>query len=292
MDKEQIQNLLTPKFPKKHFGAALDHFSGIVSKFQSGDWEPCVAKAGKFIEAVLKALWVHAGQTPAAGRQFKADAIITGLGNLPTGTLDDTVRLTIPRASRFVYDIASNRGARHDPDEVDPNEMDASAVVPVCAWILAEMIRYSQKGVVDTTQAQEIVESLSARRYPLIEEVDGRVYFHHAKKSAPDVALMALARRYPKRIHKDELTATVRRHRFTANNANVALQRIKKFVDDDGAGNLCILGACPRMSFTGGCRLRDGKEGKQAIMFHAQGVQSLPSRPRPAAATELARLAS
>jgi hypothetical protein len=55
---------------------------------------------------------------------------------------------------------------------------------------------------------------------------------------------------------------------------------------------LPCLGACPRMSFTGGCRLRDGKEGKQAIMFHAQGVQSLPSRPRPAAAAELARLAS
>jgi hypothetical protein len=241
MEKPQIEALLTPKFPKKHVSAALDHFTRMVSEFQTGDWEPCVTKAGKFIEAVLKALWVHAGQTPAAGRQFKADAVITGLGNLPTGSLDDTVRVTIPRASRFVYDIASNRGARHDPDEVDPNEMDASAIVPVCAWILAEMIRFSQKGVVDMTQAREIVESLSARRYPLIEEVDGRVYFHHKKKTAPNVALLTLAYRHPKRVARNDLIATIQRHGFTINNASMAVRNMRNLVDDDGNGNLRLL---------------------------------------------------
>jgi CheY-like chemotaxis protein len=43
-------------------------------------------------------------------------------------TLSDSVRLTIPRACRFIYEIASNRGARHDADEVAANEMDANAV--------------------------------------------------------------------------------------------------------------------------------------------------------------------
>src|SRR5579885_3523267 len=124
MDRQTIEGLMAPKFPKTHVGAAVDHFSGMAAKFQSGEWEPAIAKAGKFIEAVLKSLAVHICQTPQRGRKFKVDPIITALGQLPDGSFDDTLRLTIPRACRFVYDIASNRGARHDPDEVDPNEMD------------------------------------------------------------------------------------------------------------------------------------------------------------------------
>ena len=214
--------------------------SGIVSQFQTGDWEPCIAKAGKFVEATVKALAVHAAVSFPTGRRFSAGTVIDDLTRLPSGTVDDSIRITIPRACRFVYDIASNRGARHDPDEVDPNEMDASAVVPMCSWILAEMIRNAQKGL-DMAEAKELVESLSARRYPLIEEVDGRVYFHHAKKSAPDVAVLALAYRHPKRMSRDELLATIKRHGFKSTNANVAVTRIRNFIDDDGKGNLRLL---------------------------------------------------
>jgi hypothetical protein len=42
--------------------------------------------------------------------------------------LDDSIRLLIPRNCVFVYDIASN-SSRHDPDEIDPNKMDAIVVV-------------------------------------------------------------------------------------------------------------------------------------------------------------------
>jgi hypothetical protein len=241
MDKQDVEKLLTPKFSKKHVSAALEHFSGMVDKYQGGDWEPCIAKSGKFVEAVLKALFVHVGQTPPSGRQFKADPIITQLGQLAAGSFDDTIRLSIPRACRFVYDIASNRGARHDPDEVNPNEMDANAVVPTCAWMLAEMVRYSQKGVFDLTQAREAVDSLTVRKYPLFEEVDGRVYFYYSWKSAPDVAFLALSYRYPKRIAKADLIAIIKRHGFKKSNAQMAVVNIKKMVDDDGQGTLRLL---------------------------------------------------
>jgi len=240
MDRQQVENLLTPAFAKRHANAALGHFTEMVSNFQTGDWEHCIGKGGKFVEATVKALAVHAAVAFPTGRKFSAGTVIDDLARVPGGAVDDTIRITIPRACRFAYDIASNRGARHDPDEIDPNEMDASAVVPTCSWILAEMIRYAQKGL-DMAQAKELVESLSARRYPLTEEVDGRVYFHHAKKSAPDVALMALAHSYPKRIHEDELVATITRHGFTENNAQVAVSRIRKYTDDDGNGNLKLL---------------------------------------------------
>lgn len=242
MASHEIEKLLIPAFPKKHVGAMLRHYAGMVKGFQAGEWEASLAKAGKFIEAVLKGLWVHVGETPPTGRGFKADPIITGLSQKAPGTYDDSIRLVIPRACRFVYDIASNRGGRHDPGEIDPNEMDANASVSSCSWILAEAIRLSQKGAVELEQAKKLVESLTEKKYPLVEEVDGRVYFHLKKKSAPDVALLALAYRYPSRITKQDLVATVRRNGFSEANARVAVQRISKLVDNDGNDQLRVLG--------------------------------------------------
>src|SRR5208283_621504 len=57
------------------------------------------------------------------------------------------------------YEIASNRGARHDADEIDANEMDARTVLALCAWILSEMVRFSQKGN-DLTLPKKIVDGL------------------------------------------------------------------------------------------------------------------------------------
>lgn len=103
------------------------------------------------------------------------------------------------------------------------------------------MIRNAQKGALDVERAKKLVESLTIKKYPLIEEVDGRIYFHHPKKSAVDVALMALAYRYPERTGESEIVDTVRRHGFRTNNAQMAVRRIKKFIDDDGRGQLLLL---------------------------------------------------
>lgn len=241
MAKDQAQQFLTLAFRKTHVDAFLRHFSGMVQDFQKGEWEDAIAKAGKFVEAVLKALFVHVGKTPPRGRSFKADVVINGLGQLAQGSYDDSIRLTIPRACRFVYDIASNRGGRHDPDEVDPNEMDASVVIVNCSWILAEMIRFATKGTVDLIRAKNLVDSLMERKYPLIEEVEGRMYFHLQKKSARDVALLALARRYPRRIPRQELIDTVKRNGFKESNARMAVQRIARFADNDGQDRLRLL---------------------------------------------------
>jgi hypothetical protein len=228
--------LLTPVFPAKHVKAALTHFDNAVNDFAQGDWEDSVAKTGKFVEAMLKAVAIHCSVKFESGRKFKADTVMTGLSQLPHGSHDDSLRLLIPRACRVVYDIASNRGARHDPDEIDPNAMDANIALPASAWILAEAIRYAQKGAIDPSQARDLVESLVEKRYPVVEEVDGRVYLHAKRKSAVDVGLVVLARRHPRRVQKGELIESIKRNGFTQKNASVATGRLAKFVDDDVNG--------------------------------------------------------
>jgi hypothetical protein len=227
-----IIDLLKGAFVAKHATAAVKHFTDAVEEFELNQWDDASAKGGKCIEAVLKALWVCAGDTVPAGKHFKAGAIITGLEN-KVGQ-PDSIRLTIPRACRFGYEIASNRGARHDADEIDASEMDARTVIALCAWILSEMVRFSQKGR-DLTRPAEIVEGLMKRRYPFAENIDGRVYADIGE-SATEVALVILYYIYPKRMSRDDLIEALVRHPFKRVNAGVAVTRIASYIDDDGAG--------------------------------------------------------
>jgi hypothetical protein len=236
-----VSNLLVPIFPAKHIKAALTHFTNAVNDFGQGDWEHSIGKTGKFVEAILKAVATHCNVPFESGRKFKADRVMNALGQLADGSYDDSLRLLIPRACRVIYDIASNRGARHDPDEIDPNSMDANVVMPISGWILAEAIRYAQKGAVDPSQARDLVESLVEKKYPVVENVEGRIYLHAKTKSAVDVGLVILARRYPRRVSRDNLIEAIKRNGFTLANAKVAASRVAKIADNDGTGQLRLL---------------------------------------------------
>ncbi len=238
---DELVHLLSATFPTRNVKAALGHFQASVGEFQQGAWESAIAKAGKFLEAVLKCICGNANIPVPTGRRFKADQLLVALEQIPRGTVDDTIRLTLPRACRFGYDISSNRGGRHDPDEVDPNQMDATVIVGLSSWVLAEMVRFSQKGAVDPDRAAQMVGRLIAPRYPLIENVDGRVYFHGSKKTARAIALVVLLFAYPGRVNREELVSAIRRHNMTDNAARVAITRLKGVVDEDADGNLQLL---------------------------------------------------
>jgi len=241
MARKRIQELLVPPFPKKNISAALRHYTEAVDNFEASRWEDCLFKIGKLVEAILKALCIHVGEPLPSGRGFKADVIINALNSKSQGAFDDSVRILIPRACRFIYDIASNRGGRHDPEEISANEMDASVSVPVCSWILAEMIRVAQKGSVDLEDARTLVDALTAKKYPNIEEIEGRIYFHFPNISATDVAFLVLAHRHPKRISKQDLIKAIGQNHFSVNNARMAVQRINRFMDNDGNDQLRLL---------------------------------------------------
>lgn len=227
-----VNDLLKDAFKPTHVDAAVRHFQQMVEEYQLNKWDNASAKGGKFVEATLKALWVYVGEVVPAGKHFKAGTIMTDLEKKVAHP--DTVRLTIPRACRFAYEIASNRGARHDADEIDANEMDARTVFALCSWILSEMIRFSQKGN-DLTLPKAIVEGLMKRRFPFAESIDGRIYADIGT-SAKEVALVILYYIFPKRMSRESLTAALVRHPFKKGNAEVALHRIVRFIDENEMG--------------------------------------------------------
>jgi hypothetical protein len=237
MKPEVYSKLVSKQFGTKYVNSAVSHHQGMVDEFQLSEWENSIAKGGKLVEAVLKALCDFVKEKVPTGKQFKAGAIIDMLGNKPA-TINDTVRLTIPRACRFVYDVASNRGGRHDAGELDPNEMDASVVVASASWILAELLRFSQKGAMAVSEVVELISSLNQRKFPFAEDIDGRLYFSLSGLSARDVELLTLWKIHPQRMSKDDLVAAAKRHGNSEANAKVGLSRLNKVVDDDGQGNL------------------------------------------------------
>jgi hypothetical protein len=155
---------------------------------------------------------------------------------VPSALAEDSVRVSIPRACRFVYEIVSNRGARHASEEVNPNQMDAAVVVANCSWVLAELLRYAQKGAAELSQAVDLLAALTPKRFPAIENIDGRMSFHFKGLSAREVCLLTLWRYHPKRLSESELIEAARRHGASPSNAKfrMGVSRLRQTVDNDG----------------------------------------------------------
>lgn len=246
MASRTINELLKNKFKAtRNVDALVNHFVRGVADYHQSKWENALGKHAKFLEAVLKALLAEASLPQQTGRQFKVDNAINALRNVSSGTVDDSIRLTIPCACRFMYDITSNRGGRHDPDAIDANEMDATVVLNTCAWVLAEMVRYAQRSG-NPDSAKAAVDGLMKRRYPFVEEIDGRAYVDlKSAKSARELGLLILWHKGAARISREELVEAIRRQKrsITLGNARMAVTRLSDVLDDDGDGNVRLRAA-------------------------------------------------
>lgn len=239
---KEVKAILTPAFPAKHVDSLLKYFLEGAKKYRSSDWEGVGVKAGKFVEAAAKCLMVYCGQSVPAARKFKAGVALKNLESF-NSSYSEVVRIVIPKSCLFLYEIASNRGGRHDADDVDANEMDAKAVIPLMSWVVAEMVRFSNAGATTPADISALIESLSEKIYPSFEEIDGRPYINLDRLSAPEIGLLLLYFKYPNRIDRQALIDAIRRHGPKKNAADVAVHRLKSLVDDDsGAWKLRGLG--------------------------------------------------
>lgn len=168
------QGFVAAGMPADLADEALESFVSAKRRFHLGDFRPNAVEGGRFSEAVLRILeWHTTGTfTPLADPKFKADTMITKLGQLPAGSFAESVRLHLPRAVRVVYDIRNKRNTAHLSDGIDPSMQDASLVIATLDWILAELVRLYH--TVTAAEAQRIIEALVRREVPMIQEFDGR----------------------------------------------------------------------------------------------------------------------
>ncbi len=231
----KVRALLVKEFEARHVDSLLRHFPAAIEKFVVQDWDGVALKAGKFIEAVTKALMIRCDRTlPSKARDFKAGNELRRLEQTDKNLYDEVVRIVIPKACLFVYEVVNNRGGRHDAHAIDANEMDATVVIPAIFWVMAELVRYCGAAS-DTAEAALLISELTGKRHPYFEMIDGRPYINIKKLKPGEVALLLLYSQYPKRVGRTELIDLVRRHGFSQSASNTAVHRLQNLIDDNGS---------------------------------------------------------
>jgi hypothetical protein len=188
---DQIKSDLEKHFPPKLVVELLEAYRETKHNFYIGGLRLSEVEGGRFCEAAFRVL-EHAafGSFTALGTPIDTDKLIIKLSNEPKGKLLDSIRLHIPRALRVVYDVRNNRDAAHLADGIDPNVQDATLVISVLDWVLAEFVRIYHG--VPAKDAQAIIESLVERKVPAVEDFDGFIKVLRPSLGVSDYVLLIL----------------------------------------------------------------------------------------------------
>lgn len=168
---DQIASGLKASLPGKLVDELLSAYQDAKHNFFLGGLRLSEVEGGRFCEAAFRLLeHITKGSSTELNRPLDTDRLIIALLNSPK-TFPDSIRLHMPRALRVVYDIRNNRDAAHLADGIDPNLQDASLVVSILDWILAEFVRLYHN--VSADEAQRMIEALVSRNVPVVENFDG-----------------------------------------------------------------------------------------------------------------------
>lgn len=150
----------------------FSEYRQIVQNYMEHRWSPAELSGGKFCEIVFTILDGHAKGTYASVPS-KPSNFVTACRSLENNShVPRSFQILIPRLLPALYEIRNNRGVGHVGGDVDPNHMDANAVLSVASWVMAELVRVFHG--LSTAEAQQAVDAIAERRTPLIW-VDGDV---------------------------------------------------------------------------------------------------------------------
>jgi len=144
----------------------LNSYKDIVKNYAERRWEPAELNGGKLCEAAYSMIrGIADGTYPA--RSNKPRNMVSACQAMEQEISQPrSVRVQIPRIIVALYEIRNNRGVGHTGGDVDPNEMDATAVLYMSKWLVAELVRVLH--TMSTTEATEIVEALIKRQIGLV----------------------------------------------------------------------------------------------------------------------------
>lgn len=171
--------------------ALLEALNEIVRNYREMRWEPSELNGGKLCEIVYSILKGHVdGAWPSAPykpRNMFDDCMAFQKAGK---TFPRSVRIQIPRALITLYEIRNNRNVGHVGADVDPNHMDATLVLSISKWIVAELVRIFHQTT--TEIATEIVDALTDRTIPLLWKVGEITRVLRTDLSAKDKMLVVL----------------------------------------------------------------------------------------------------
>lgn len=145
----------------------LDAYAEIVTNFAEHRWEPAELNGGKLCEAVYTIVlgFLSGTYQPRATKPRNLPQACQQLENAYPNAARSP-RIQIPRMLIALYEIRNNRGVGHAGGDVDPNQMDATAVLYMAKWLVAELVRLVHG--LSTDEANDVVEALVEREIALV----------------------------------------------------------------------------------------------------------------------------
>jgi hypothetical protein len=185
---------LKKKLDPKLVDELLAAYQEAKRNFYVGGLRLSAVEGGRFCEAVFRLLEQETtGRFTGLNRPLDTEKLIKQLADVPLAKASDAIRVHIPRALRVVYDIRNKRDAAHLADGIDPNLQDATLIISVLDWVLAELVRIHHE--VSAGDAQKIVDGLVTRRVPAIEDFDGFLKILNPKLIVSEYIMLTLFER-------------------------------------------------------------------------------------------------
>jgi hypothetical protein len=206
-----IEAQLAAKLDDKLAHELLEAHSEAKRNYYLGGLRLSAVEGGRFCEAAFRILEYATKDkkfTPLAKSLGNTDKLILDLSNLDGSRFNDALRLHIPRSLRLVYDIRNKRDAAHLSDGIDPNLQDATLVIGVLDWVLAEFIRLYHN--VPADEASRIVDGLVKRAAPVVQDFDGFLKVLNPKLQVSDHCVVLLYQRGEEGATFEELQRWVR----------------------------------------------------------------------------------
>jgi hypothetical protein len=167
-------------------------FNEIVRNYRERRWEPSELNGGKLSEVVYSILEGHVSGTfpskPSKPRNMLAAC--QAFEQADAQRFCRAVRIQIPRMLIALYEIRNNRGVGHVGGDVNPNLMDATAVLAMSKWVVAEVLRIFHS--VTTDEATAAVEKIIERTLPVVWVVEDRIRILNPSLSMKVKSLLVL----------------------------------------------------------------------------------------------------
>jgi hypothetical protein len=206
-----IEAQLASKLEGKLVHELLEAHSEAKRNFYLGGLRLSAVEGGRFCEAAFRLLEYATKNkqfTPLAKPLASTDKLILDLSNLDGSQFNDSIRLHIPRSLRLVYDIRNKRDTAHLGDGIDPNLQDATLVIGILDWVLAEFIRLYHN--VPANAASKIVDGIVKRVAPVVQDFNGFLKVLNPKLQVSDHCSVLLYQRGEDGATYEELDSWVR----------------------------------------------------------------------------------
>lgn len=172
----------------------LRSFTELKENYHLSRHRPAELDGGRFAEAMFRVLESYVASddafTPFSRSLPRMDKLLVKFEALPSASTHESVRVHIPRVLQIVYGVRNRRDVGHIGGDVSPNLADATLVVVLCDWALAELVRLTYSG--DLESAQHVVDDLVERQAPVVEPINGFMKLLRPELSVPDRILVLL----------------------------------------------------------------------------------------------------